>query len=270
MECVFSVPAPWRYATDITWRVLDSTASVALAVHDGRHRGLPLPVTFDCNRICQTTTQCLRIDLSKGPTYDRFNRKKEKTAGFLIASHRWMKSEKQTVWDGFRFHFFGLACGPPPNDTIQMSSAAHRTGHWTVHDALVPVPATGWLVQPPDTWRPSCSRRTLQQKEPGLCQFLGVNDGPTQQLSPSFRMRLWESTLQEREMGGTSSSSSNSCSISSSTSSSIISTTTTTTTTTSSRSSISSSNTSSSSTSSTSSTSSSSTSSISSSTYYYY
>ena len=44
---------------------------------DGRHRGLPLPARFDWNRICQTMTQYLRIDLSKGPTYERFNLNKE-------------------------------------------------------------------------------------------------------------------------------------------------------------------------------------------------
>ena len=50
-----------------------------------------------------------------------------------------MKSEREFVWDGFWFHFLGLALGSPPNDTIQMSSAAHRTGHWIVHGASLDV-----------------------------------------------------------------------------------------------------------------------------------
>jgi len=52
---------------------------------------------------------------------------------------------------------------------------------------LVSVSATGWLVQPPDTSRPSCRKRTLKQEEPGVCQGPGVNDGPTQQLVRSFQ-----------------------------------------------------------------------------------
>jgi hypothetical protein len=110
--------------------------------------------------------------------------------------------------------FFGLACGSPPNDKIEMSSAAHRTGHWIVHGASFGACVSDRLastaprylasllqkVQPPDTWRPSCRKYSPQipgvplaeselcsRRNLALVRALASMTAPTQQLSRSFQ-----------------------------------------------------------------------------------
>jgi len=92
-----------------------------------------------------------------------------------------------------------LTYGSPPNDTILMSCATHRTGHWIVHGTSFGVCVSDRLASiVPDTSRTSCRKRTLKQEEPAVCRGPGVNDGPTQQLVRSFQNEVVEIyTVQE-------------------------------------------------------------------------
>ena len=98
---------------------------------------------------------------------------------------------------------FGLACGSPPNDTIQISSAAHRTGHWNVHGASFGVSVSYRLASTAPRHLAS-----LLQKANSAAGGTWPLSGPWRQWRPQrssyhspSRTRLWESTLQKRERG---------------------------------------------------------------------